>query len=99
VYQKVSQQIVKMVQTYPQVSFQQLMVRTTRERVVFPPADFLSHVQSLLLSYENLFVTGCSICSRILSLEAHIPPVARVWVEGEGEQGRWDSRHVTCLQA
>jgi hypothetical protein len=57
------------------------------------------HVQSLLLSYENLFVTGCSICSRILSLEAHIPPVARVWVEGEGEQGRWDSRHVTCLQA
>jgi hypothetical protein len=29
VYQKVSQQIVKMVQTYPQVSFQQLMVRIT----------------------------------------------------------------------
>jgi len=79
VYQKVSQQIVKMVQAYPQVSFQQLM--------------------SLLLSYENLFVTSCSLCSRILSLEAHIPPVARTWVEDEGGGGGWDSRHVTCLQA
>jgi len=35
VYQKVSQQIVKMVQTYPQVSFQQLMVSITLEAYIF----------------------------------------------------------------
>lgn len=35
VYQKVSQQIVKMVQMHPQVSFQQLMVRTAPEGYTF----------------------------------------------------------------
>jgi len=88
-----------MVQTYPQVSFQQLMVSITLEAYIFSRSPRHPRVQSLLLSYENLFVTSCSLCSRILSLEAHIPPVARVWVEGEGGGGRWDSRHVTCLQA
>ncbi|KAH8093920.1 hypothetical protein BXZ70DRAFT_897129 [Cristinia sonorae] len=53
-------------------------------------------VMSLLESYANLFVQRCSACQRVVSLEGHVPPVARIWVPDPAEEGRWDARHATC---
>jgi len=81
VYQKLSQQTAKMIQSHPTVSFQELM--------------------NLMLSYEGLFVDRCSNCLRVLSLEGHIPPVARVWIaaHSDSESGKWEPRHITCLHS
>ncbi|ETW80619.1 hypothetical protein HETIRDRAFT_319541, partial [Heterobasidion irregulare TC 32-1] len=52
----------------------------------------------MLVTYEGLFETQCTVCQRVLSAEGSIPPVARVWRAREGAEGVWDPRHVTCLQ-
>ena len=54
--------------------------------------------QEMLVTYEGLFETQCTVCQRVLSAEGSIPPVARVWRAREGAEGVWDPRHVTCLQ-
>ncbi|GBE81382.1 hypothetical protein SCP_0311110 [Sparassis crispa] len=78
VYQNLSQQIAKMIQSQPQTS--------------------LRAVLNLLCSYEELFVQRCAVCDRILSVEAYVPPVGRVWTKmGDGAFG-WEARHATCLQ-
>ncbi|KAL5523996.1 hypothetical protein ACEPAG_8169 [Sanghuangporus baumii] len=61
-----------------------------------------SQLVDLLTSYEDLFITHCSVCRRVLPLEGHVPPVARVWkgsLATEGDRGRWEARHVSCLHA
>ncbi|OCH91817.1 hypothetical protein OBBRIDRAFT_774575 [Obba rivulosa] len=82
VFQKLSQQIAKMIQSQPQVPLQSVL--------------------SLLSSYEGLFVQRCVACGRMLSMESHIPPVARVWTRtGSAEAGiiwQWEPRHDTCLR-
>jgi len=78
-YHGLSQQVAKMVQSQPRVSFQAVM--------------------NLLCSYEGMFIDRCTSCERILSMEGHAPPVARIWTEGkEGDKGRWQPRHVSCLR-
>ena len=58
-------------------------------------------IKDLLVSYEDLFLTRCSVCERVLSQEGHIPPVSRKWIESSGTntniRGRWDARHIGCL--
>ncbi|KAJ8488185.1 hypothetical protein ONZ45_g14043 [Pleurotus djamor] len=79
IYQTLSQQISKMIQSCPSVPFQKLM--------------------SLLCSYRDLFISRCTKCDRVLSTEGHIPPVARVWKDGQPDEtqaGQWDPRHVGC---
>lgn len=68
--------------------------RTVGERVggmLSQTSAGVAGVLSLLESYDELFVRGCSACGRVLSVEGHVPPVDRIW---GGEL--WDARHVTC---
>ncbi|EJD03242.1 uncharacterized protein FOMMEDRAFT_46280, partial [Fomitiporia mediterranea MF3/22] len=55
----------------------------------------------LLTSYDELFITHCSVCQRVLPFEGHVPPVARVWKaiasNADGEKGQWEARHISCL--
>ncbi|KAH9928986.1 hypothetical protein B0H21DRAFT_762171 [Amylocystis lapponica] len=78
VYQKISQQIAKMLQSQPDVSLQIVI--------------------DLLNSYEHLFVHRCTVCQRVLSMEAHVPPIARSWSDTAPEGGApgWQPRHPTC---
>ncbi|KZT68321.1 hypothetical protein DAEQUDRAFT_712189 [Daedalea quercina L-15889] len=90
VFQKLTQQVTRMIQSEPQASLQVVM--------------------ALLGSYENLFSQKCTreSCGRILSAEAHIPPVARVWSQNarvwtpeglkSGGSPDWEPFHPTCLQ-
>lgn len=102
VYQKLTQQIARMVEKEPNVSFSQLVVREFRA-LLFCMMPNLEHQQlkDLLTSYEELFVTPCTVCRRVLQLEGHVPPVARVWEDNsnvtESERGHWEARHVSCL--
>jgi hypothetical protein len=75
-----------------------------------PAADFFSLVvpsdplkrgdpgiaseQDMLVAYESLFLEKCSLCSRFLSAEGYLPPVARV----RQEDGTWEPQHGTCVQ-
>jgi len=78
VYQNLSQQIAKMVQSHPRVSFQNLM--------------------DLLCSYSGIFVDRCTSCQRVLSVEGHVPPVGRIWVDSSTDKKRqWVPRHILCL--
>ena len=48
-----------------------------------------------MCSYEGVFVDRCRICERVLSIEGHVPPVARLW---NVERGEWEARHtLSCL--
>ncbi|KAI0727405.1 hypothetical protein C8Q72DRAFT_840826 [Fomitopsis betulina] len=90
VFQKLTQQVTKMIQSEPLVSLQTVLTS--------------------LISYETLFAQKCTreSCGRILSAEAHIPPVARVWSENariwtpeglkSGGVPGWEPFHPTCLQ-
>ncbi|KAH9920722.1 uncharacterized protein B0H18DRAFT_1012076 [Fomitopsis serialis] len=90
VFQKLTQQVVRIIQSEPQVPLRATL--------------------ALLNSYENLFSQKCTreSCGRILSVEAHIPPVARVWSENarvwsqdglkNGGSPGWEPFHPTCLQ-
>jgi len=79
-YQSLSQQIAKMVQSHPSVSFQNLM--------------------NLLCSYSGIFVDRCTICQRVLSVEGHVPPVGRIWIDsGTDKKGQWQPRHIICLHS
>ncbi|KAF9456629.1 hypothetical protein BDZ94DRAFT_1285657 [Collybia nuda] len=71
VYQTLSQQLARMVQSYPSVSVQSML--------------------GVLCAYKGLFVDRCTVCERVLSTEGHIPPVVRIWREGQ-----WWARHVGC---
>jgi len=80
VYQNLSQQIAKMVQSHRRVSFQNLM--------------------NLLCSYSGLFVDRCTTCQRVLSIEGHVPPVSRIWLDsGTDKTGLWQPRHIICLHS
>jgi hypothetical protein len=46
----------------------------------------------LLGSYENLFISQCVVCGRVVSGEGHVPPVIRWWT---GQN--WSARHVGCV--
>jgi len=62
-----------------------------------PRVPFQSIVH-LFNSYESLLTSVCSLCKRVISEEGHLPPVVRVWTEGErqGEEARWITRHIAC---
>ncbi|KAI0082006.1 hypothetical protein K474DRAFT_1703473 [Panus rudis PR-1116 ss-1] len=81
VYQKLSQQLARVIQSNPQAPLQLVL--------------------KLLASYEDLFIKKCPTCERVLSLEGHIPPVARIWTdkqpEADAEFTNWAVRHATCL--
>lgn len=67
----------------------------------------VSGVLSLLESYSLLFVSECSKCKRVLSVEGgqlntlqnvlftfstgHVPPVDRIW-----DGSNWVKKHMTC---
>ncbi|KAF9007972.1 hypothetical protein BDQ17DRAFT_1237574 [Cyathus striatus] len=55
----------------------------------------LQSVIDLLNSYEALFVDPCHLCTRVLTVEGHVPPVVRVWSEIDGV-GKWKPKHVSC---
>ncbi|KAL5484986.1 hypothetical protein ACEPAI_7628 [Sanghuangporus weigelae] len=81
--------------------FQRLTQHVARMIEKEPCVSF-SQLVDLLTSYEDLFITHCSVCGRVLPLEGHVPPVARVWKGGsatEGDRGRWEARHISCLHA
>ncbi|KAL0956079.1 hypothetical protein HGRIS_002248 [Hohenbuehelia grisea] len=79
VYQTLSQQLAKMLQSDPFVSFRAVV--------------------NLLCSYDDLFTARCDRCQLVLSMEGHVPPAARVWVNGEdGVGGQWMARHVMCTK-
>ncbi|KAL5507065.1 hypothetical protein ACEPAH_6521 [Sanghuangporus vaninii] len=81
--------------------FQKLTQHVARMLEKEPYVSF-SQLVDLLMSYEDLFITHCSVCRRVLPLEGHVPPVARVWKGGsatEGDRGRWEARHISCLHA
>ncbi|KZT04606.1 uncharacterized protein LAESUDRAFT_760900 [Laetiporus sulphureus 93-53] len=80
VFQKLSQQVTKMILSQPQIS-----VRVVLE---------------LLCSYQHVFTQRCTYCERILSAEAPIPAVARVWSDkaSDGTTPGWQPWHPTCLQ-
>ncbi|KAF8235087.1 hypothetical protein L208DRAFT_1258680 [Tricholoma matsutake] len=59
------------------------------------PRVSVQSVIKLLCSYEGLFVDSCKGCSRVLSMEGHVPPVVRMWKES----GEWEGRHVGCAEA
>ncbi|KAG7099390.1 hypothetical protein E1B28_001244 [Marasmius oreades] len=57
----------------------------------------LQTLLDLLCAYEGIFIDRCTVCERVLSPEGHIPPVVRLWTQGQdGERGKWESRHVNC---
>jgi hypothetical protein len=94
VYQSLSQQLAKMVQSYPSVSVQSILVRGERR-----DGDQVLNLyfQGVLCAYEGLFVDRCTVCERVLSAEGHVPPVVRIWGEGDKErEGQWEARHVGC---
>ncbi|OSX66648.1 hypothetical protein POSPLADRAFT_1178088 [Postia placenta MAD-698-R-SB12] len=80
VYQRLSQQITKTIQSDPQVSLRQVL--------------------DLLATYVDLFKQKCQSCGRILSAEAHLPPVARVWSARRSDEKPpgWEPWHPMCLQ-
>ncbi|OSD01257.1 hypothetical protein PYCCODRAFT_1436473 [Trametes coccinea BRFM310] len=52
---------------------------------------------TLLNSYENLFTEPCEVCGRVLSAEAHTPPVVRVRKQPSTESpSAWGVHHVAC---
>ncbi|EIM82853.1 uncharacterized protein STEHIDRAFT_171021 [Stereum hirsutum FP-91666 SS1] len=59
VFQRLSQHLLRMVQSTPRVPFQTLA--------------------TMMVSYQTLFSTHCTVCQRVLSSEGYIPPVARIW--------------------
>ncbi|KAI0051255.1 hypothetical protein FA95DRAFT_1512746 [Auriscalpium vulgare] len=79
VFQKLSQHVLRMLQSAPRVPIQTLM--------------------QMLACYQSLFSGQCTICQRVLSVDGHIPPVARVWQEREMDDGAWEPRHVNCMQS
>ncbi|KIJ49708.1 hypothetical protein M422DRAFT_28070 [Sphaerobolus stellatus SS14] len=70
----------------------------------------LDSLVGLFASYDDLFVSQCTACHRVLS-EGHYPPVCRIWVlprktvhqkengtaEETSEGGKWEPRHRTCF--
>ena len=98
-----------MILSDPLVSLQTILVGIVySERTPKHTQHIMS--QTFLTSYENLFSQKCTreSCLRILSAEAHIPPVARVWSENariwtpeglkNGGSPGWEPFHPTCLQ-
>ncbi|KAI0063695.1 hypothetical protein BV25DRAFT_1837624 [Artomyces pyxidatus] len=79
VFQKLSQQILRMVQAAPRVPVEELM--------------------HMLETYQSLFSAQCVVCSRVLSAEGYIPPVARVWRAQGAGPGVWEPQHVTCVKS
>ncbi|KAF9451262.1 hypothetical protein P691DRAFT_663580 [Macrolepiota fuliginosa MF-IS2] len=73
--------------------YQNLSQQFARVLHSHPNISFQS-AMSLLCSYELLFVDQCVGCGRVLSVEGHVPPVVRLWKDGE--EGRWEPRHLTC---
>lgn len=40
----------------------------------------------MMVSYQTLFSTHCTVCQRVLSSEGYIPPVARIWRHEQEEE-------------
>ena len=91
-FQGLSQHLARMILSHPRVGVEMLMVGGAHG--VGSDADGL---QTVLVSYRGLFVERCTGCERVLSAEGHVPPVARIWEGGNGEGGRWEARHATCV--
>ncbi|KAI0661249.1 hypothetical protein C8Q70DRAFT_1043873 [Cubamyces menziesii] len=76
--------------------FQQLSQQLAKVLQTEPWAP-LQAIVSLLSAYENLFTEPCTVCGRVLSAEAHTPPVVRVRREPTMDQpSAWGVHHVTC---
>ncbi|EIN11570.1 hypothetical protein PUNSTDRAFT_124862 [Punctularia strigosozonata HHB-11173 SS5] len=70
------------------------------------PQLHLQHLLELLQAYDGLFTDKCPVCDRVLSLEGHLPPIARAWMgcsisssADEGNNSNWEPRHTACLES
>ncbi|TRM69674.1 hypothetical protein BD626DRAFT_474937 [Schizophyllum amplum] len=76
--------------------FRNLSQQVAKMVQAYPRVACQSLVQAIS-AYESLFIEQCCRCARVLSTEGHMPPTARVWVDGaDGQAGRWVARHVMC---
>ena len=88
-----------MIEQEPSVSLVQFIVSSSTS--IISLGYYLFITKDLLKSYEKLFDTQCPKCESVLSIEDHIPPIARVWIENKKEEGKdgghWEPRHIACL--
>ncbi|KZP34294.1 hypothetical protein FIBSPDRAFT_771790 [Athelia psychrophila] len=90
------------------IAYQNLSQQISHMIQSYPRVSFQS-IMSLLRSYSGIFVDQCTLCQRVLSVEGHVPPVARLWIDAtgpgagaessEGEKGFWQPRHTICLHS
>ncbi|CAE6419814.1 unnamed protein product [Rhizoctonia solani] len=54
------------------------------------------YLQSLILSYNNLYTAKCDKCNAIHSSQDNIPAIIRTWVENESSQWGLQCYHESC---
>ncbi|KAH8828475.1 hypothetical protein DL96DRAFT_1603416 [Flagelloscypha sp. PMI_526] len=75
--------------------FQALTQHVARMLKSDPTVSFQS-LMDLMVSYQGLFFDKCK-CERVMSLEGHVPAVAKVWLQDEETKVfGWTARHIGC---